>query len=237
MVLSQNISGTLYDDEAPVSGAKIMNVTSKSITSSNTSGNFEIYAHVNDTLIFSSLFHHTKQLIVKESHLNGAHVFEIKKALNELDEVQVQGATSSEGMDGKEATKTIKKQFKTDVDKNPHLYRRPNQNSGPIDILEIGRRVKKLFKRKTPKEQKTVETNLTSADLDTLFKRSDFFNDTFLLLDLSITRDNRHLFFAYCETKEISSNLLRPDNNIYLIDKFLEYSKEFREILKESQKQ
>ncbi|OBX26291.1 carboxypeptidase-like protein [Gelidibacter algens] len=236
-MLSQNISGTLYDDEAPITGAKIMNVTSKSITSTDANGNFDIYAKINDTLIFSSLFHHTKQLVVNESHLDGTQVFELKKILNELDEVDLQARIASKEMDEKETTKTIKQQFKTDVEKNPHLYRRPNANSGPIDILEIGRRIKKLFKRKTPKESEAVAFDITSEDLDTLFKKDKFFTDTFLVLDLNITKDYKHLFFAYCETKEISSRLLRPDNKIYLIDKFLEYSKDFRDILIESQKQ
>ncbi|MGV8814660.1 MAG: hypothetical protein ACOH2D_11190 [Gelidibacter sp.] len=234
-MLSQNISGTLYDAEAAISGVKIMNITSKSITSTDGSGNFKIYAKVKDTLIFSSLFHHTKQLVVTPSNLEGTQVFELKKIVNELDEIELHGPITPKEMDAKEATKRINKQFKTDVERNPHLYRRPNTNSGPIDFIEIGRRVVKLFERKTPKEQNLAETTITSDDLNTLFKTDKFFNDTFLVLDLNITKDNKHLFFAYCETKDIASSLLRPDNKIYLIDKFLDYSEEFREILKESQ--
>lgn len=236
-MLSQNITGTLYDAEAPIAGAKIMNVTSKSITSTDGSGTFKIYAQINDSLIFSSLFHRTKQLVVTESHLKETQVFELMKVVNELDEVQVQGAVTAKEMDEKEETKKVNKQFKTDVEKNPHLYRRPNTNSGPIDLLEIGRRVGKLFKRKTPKEQQTVETLLTAADFNKLFNSDKFFNDTFLVLDLSITKDYKHLFFGYCETKNISSSLLHNDNKIYLIDKFLDYSEEFRTLLNESQKQ
>lgn len=214
-----------------------MNITSKSITSTDGNGNFKIYAQINDTLIFSSLFHHTKQLVVTESHLMDTQVFELKKAVNELDEVEVQGAITSKKMEAEEETKRVNKQFKTDVERNPHLYRRPNRSSGPIDILEIGRRIKKLFKRKSSKEQIIVRTPIEVEDLDELFKTDKFFNDKFLVLNLNITKDYKHLFFAYCESKEMSPSLLRPENRIYLIDKFLEYSEEFQEILKESQKQ
>lgn len=234
-MLSQNITGTLYDAEVPIPGAKIMNITSKSISSTDGIGNFKIYAQINDTLIFSSLFHHTKQLVVTESHLKDTQVFELKKVVNKLDEVEVQGTITSKEMDEKEETQRVNKQFKTDVEKTPHLYRRPNTYSGPIDFIEIGRRVGKLFKKKSPKEGKTVETLLTAADIDKLFNSDKFFNDTFLVLDLSITKDYKHLFFGFCETKEISSFLLHADNKIYLIDKFLEYGEEFRGILKESQ--
>lgn len=235
MMLSQNISGTLYDAEAPISGAKIMNITSKSITSTDGSGNFKIYGKLKDTLIFTSLFHHTKKLVVTASHFKDMQVFELKKVMNELDEVAINGAVTPKEMNEERETKRVNKQFKTDVEKNPHLYRRPNTNSGPIDFIEIGRRVAKLFKRKTPKETEPIETSITSDDFETLFKSDHFFNDKFLVLDLNITKDYKHLFFGFCETKEISSFMLRPDNKIYLIDKFLEYSEEFRRILKESQ--
>lgn len=237
MMFSQNISGTLYDAEAPISGAKIMNITSKSLTSTDGNGNFEIYAQINDTLIFSSLFHHSQQLIVKASHFSDSEVFELKQLVNQLDEVEVQGSVNSKVTDGEKETKRINKQFKSDVERNPHLYKRPNTNSGPIDFLEIGRRVAKLFKRKTTKEHEPVETKITAADFDHLFKTDKFFNDKFLVLNLNITKDYKHLFFAYCETQGLTTSLLHPDNSIYLTDKFLDYSETFRDILKESRKQ
>ena len=236
-LFSQEISGTLYDAEAAISGAKIMNITSKSITSTDGDGNFKIYAKINDTLVFSSLFHRTKQLVVTPSQFESTQVFELKKIVNELDEIELQGLITPKEMDVKKETKRVNKQFKTDLERNPHLYRRPNANSGPIDFVEIGRRAIKLFKRKTPKEYKIAETNITSDDLDALFKSDKFFNDTFLVLDLNITKEFKYLFFAFCETKNMSSKLLHLDNKIYLIDDFLDYSKEFREILKESQNQ
>ena len=232
-MFSQNISGTLYDAESAISGAKIMNVTSKSITSTDGHGNFEIYAKVNDTLIFSSLFHHTKQLVVNRSHLEATQVFEMKKIVNELDEVELHGPITPKEIDAKEATKTLNKQLQNDIEKNSFKYKKPN--TGPLDIMAIGESIVKLFKRKTPREYQTADTLITSEDLNSLFKSDKFFNDTFLVLNLNITKDNKHLFFAYCETKDMSSALLLQENKIYLIDNFLEYSKEFREILKESQ--
>src|SRR5690606_24854900 len=109
-------------------------------------------------------------------------------------------------------------------------------NTGPLDIMSLGESVVKLFKRKTPRERQIVETYISSDDFDKLFKKDKFFNDKFLLLDLSITKDFKHLFFAYCETKNIPFSLLLPDNSIYLIDHLLRYSEEFKQILKESKK-
>lgn len=233
-MFSQNLSGVVYDAEAPVSGARIMNTTSKSITSTAMDGTFKIYAQVNDTLIFSSLFHHTKQVVINPAHLSETYVFELKKIVNELDEIELQGTTPHKSLDEVEATNTLNKQFKSDMEKHGYKYKKAN--TGALDLMAIGESIVKLFKRKTPREQQTVEATITSDDLDKLFKKDKFFNDKFLLLDLNITKDYKHLFFAYCETKNIPASLLRPDNSIYLIDHFLKYSEEFRAILAESQK-
>lgn len=232
---SQNLSGVVYDAEAPVSGARIMNITSKSITSTDANGNFKIYAQVNDTLIFSSLFHHTKQLVVNTLDLSETQVYELKKLVNELDEVELYGPTAHKPMDEEEATKALNEQLKKDLEKHSYKYKKPNTSG--IDFIAIGGAIVKLFKRKTPREHQPIETMITADDLDKLFKKDKFFNDTFLLLDLNITKDFKHLFFAYCETKDLPSSLLLPDNKIYLIDNFLDYSAEFRVILKESQRQ
>lgn len=233
-MFSQNLEGVVYDSEAPVSGARIMNTTSKSVTSTAADGTFKIYAQVNDTLIFSSLFHHTKQFVINASHFSEIQVFELKKIVNELDEVEIQGSITHKPTDGTEATNTLNKQLKNDFEKHGYKYKKAN--TGPLDIMAIGESVVKLFKRKTPSERQTVETYISSDDFDKLFKKDKFFNDKFLLLDLSITKDFKHLFFAYCETKNIPFSLLLPDNSIYLIDHLLRYSEEFKEILKESKK-
>lgn len=230
---SQQVSGIIYDDEAPVSGAKILNVSSKSITSSDLKGKFELYARLNDTLVFTSLFHETKKIVVSSVHFEDHFVFELKKYVNQLDEVALAGskATATE----EELTETIGKQFKTDVEKNPHLYRRPNQNTGPINIIEIGRRVVKLFKREHPKTEETLLMPITSDHLNALFKNDKIFNDTFLILNLNITKDYKQLFFAYCETKNLPASLLAENQKFYLMDELIILSSDFQKMLKESQ--
>ena len=233
-MVSQNISGIIYDTDAAVSGAKIMNVTAMAITSSDAEGQFKIFAQPNDTLILSSLFHHTKQVVVEASHLDVQQVFELNKIVNELDEVRIADSSAPKATTAQEAAQRIHQQFETDIEKNPHIYRRANANEGPIDILEIGRRIGKLFKKNTPQTTKQLESFTNAQDLEVLFQNSDFFNDTFLILNLNITKDYKHLFFAYCESQLVPKIVLHPENHIYLIDHLLEYSTSFREILKES---
>lgn len=234
LLFSQNLTGVVYDAEAALSGIQIMNITSKSLTTSDPNGNFKIYAKEGDTLIFSSLFHHTKQVIGKSSHFEATQVFELQKITNTLDEVALYGNAATKPTDAKEAEKTLNEQLKNDVKNQSHKYKPPN--TGGLDFIAIGEAIVKLFKRKKPQEPEETERHITSNDLMLLFKKDKFFNDTFLLLDLNITKDYKQLFFAYCETKTIPATLLHPDNQIYLIDRFLDYSVEFQEILKASQK-
>src|SRR5690606_37888381 len=129
---------------------------SKSVTSTAADGTFKIYAQVNDTLIFSSLFHHTKQFVINASHFSEIQVFELKKIVNELDEVEIQGSFTHKPTDGTEATNTLNKQLKNDFEKHGYKYKKAN--TGPLDIMAIGESVVKLFKRKTPRERQIVET-------------------------------------------------------------------------------
>lgn len=233
IAFSQQISGIVYDEESPVSGAKIMNVSSKSITSSDLTGKFELYARLNDTLVFTSLFHETKKIVLSSLHFEETVVFELKKSVNQLDEVALAGSKAR--ATDEELTKTIDTQFKTDIEKNPHLYRRPNRSTGPIDIMEIGRRVAKLFKKEHSKIEETFLTPITSENLNALFKTDKVFNDTFLILNLNITKEYKQLFFAYCETQHLPTTLLEENQKFYLMDELLILSNDFQKMLKESQ--
>lgn len=229
---AQTITGKLYDEESAISGAKIMNMSLKSITSSNAQGDFVIPAHLGDTLIFSSPFHHTQSIVVTENHFEELQVFELKKIVNELDQVDLSSRHKNLNIEKK--NKDVQNQFANDLKRNPHLYKRPKQNPGGIDIKEIVTRIYKLFKG-NKKSSPAEEFPVSSSDLNHLFNQDQVLNDKFLVLDLNITKDYKYLFFAFCETKQIPSNLLTTSNRIYLVDKLLEYSNEFREILSENQ--
>lgn len=59
-VISQNITGKIYDEESSVKGARIFNISKNTSTYTDDEGLFKIKASVNDTLVFSSYFHHKK---------------------------------------------------------------------------------------------------------------------------------------------------------------------------------
>ena len=56
-LLSQTITGKVYDAESTVDGAKIYNVTQNIMVYADEEGNFKIDANVNDQIAVSTLFH------------------------------------------------------------------------------------------------------------------------------------------------------------------------------------
>ncbi len=73
---AQTLKGKVYDAEATVKGIKVTNETQKRVTATDNEGNFTIEAKVSDTLLFESLFHHPKAVILTQTHFEDTTVFE-----------------------------------------------------------------------------------------------------------------------------------------------------------------
>jgi len=55
-----------------------------------------------------------------------------------------------------------------------------------------------------------------------------------LTQQLKIPKENHALFLEYCTTKNISSTLLKEENQFQLLDYLVKYSLEFRDFLDKS---
>ena len=85
----QNLSGKIIA-EGDVEGIHVLNKTSVKYTVSNASGNFNILAKVNDTLVLSALKYQLKEVVVTQDKLNQKSIqFYLTEKVNELDEVVV----------------------------------------------------------------------------------------------------------------------------------------------------
>jgi hypothetical protein len=230
-LLSQNISGKIYDEESTVKGAKIFNSTKNSLTYTDDKGNFELPASINDTLIFTSLFHKRKRLKLVENHFKDVLVIELKKVVNDLDEVLV--TKENKTFNEKRYTADFGLQLKNDMKNNPHLY--SPAPSGNIDVVKIIGLVSKLFKRKRNKETPIIR--ITYKQLDSLFSKSHFFNKSLLTNDLKIPKEFKYLFFEYCDAQQINRDLLKKENRFLLLDKLIKYSHGFLVILSENKKE
>ena len=230
LVASQNINGKIYDDEATVKGAKIKNVSKNISTYSNDDGDFKINAAINDSLQITSLFHDTKILKVTNDLFNETIVIELKKAVNNLDEVLLSSEKEKQ-FDKSKYKADLGEQIKNDMKNNLHLYA-PTAQSAGIDLIKVAQLIGKLFKKK--KEIPIVFLDYTQ--IDSLFNTANHphFNEKFLATELKIPMEYIPLFFDYCDAQNFEKSLLLDENEFLLLSKFITCGEGFLKILDEA---
>lgn len=227
---AQTISGYIYDAEATVKGARLVNTTKNTLNYSNDKGYFNIKADVNDTLVVFSYFHLEQTIVVTPEMFDQEVVIELKKVTNLLDEVEIANIPKKK-FDSLQLQTTTAKQgqiaFKERVFGSGENY------NPTLNVLGLIGAIGKLFKRKN----KTPEVRYVLAeDLEKLFKSSSFFTQRLLSNDLKIPKDYQYLFFEYCSAQTINYNLIAAKKEIELLDLLNAYSIEFLDLLKDYQK-
>ncbi len=228
---SQTLSAKVYDQTTTVKGAKVYNKSQNSITATNENGDFKIRAKINDTISIESLFHEPKTIILKDIHFGNDIVFEVKKIVNELDEVEIKERPKE--LEFKEETYNTELQnlIKEDMKRNPELYAPPGATYG-VDFFALIGMVVKLFKRKD-KYKAPVYKPVTYEQLDSLNRKSFFFNDRLFEENLKIPKDKKALFLEFCAAKQINSELLKEKNKMELLEELVVNSQLFLILLEE----
>ncbi len=232
-MVSQELVGKIYDEESTVKGATIYNISKAIIRHTNDKGDFKIEASVNDTIIFYSLFHKQQTLKLNKAHFSNTLVIELKKAVNDLDEVMITNNPKEKVFIAKQYKDNFGLQIENDMKERPYLYKPPP--SGNLDFVKIASLIGKLFKSK--KTKPTPIITMTYKELDSLFSNNSFFTNKLLTNELKIPKEYKSLFFDYCDAKGINQNLLLKDNQFLLLDKLVNYSQEFLVILSENKKE
>ncbi|GAA4960958.1 carboxypeptidase-like regulatory domain-containing protein [Algibacter aquimarinus] len=227
IILSQNISGKVYDAETNIKGAKINNKTKNIFTYTDETGNFNIPASINDSLVFTSLFHEEKTIEVSSKDFEITIVIELKKIINDLDEVLLTKTLENKEFSEEKYTQNLALQIQNDIKNRPYLYgATPNYG---LDFVQIFSGIAKLFKKK--KKKNIATKTITYKSLDSLFSKHKLFNKKLLVNDLEIPEINIPLFFEYCEVQNIDDKLLLDKNEFLLLDRVINYSKDFLVIL------
>ena len=230
---SQIINGKVYDNESTLKSIKVINVTQNMVTNTDDKGHFAIHATIHDSLAISSLFHHTKKIKITQEHFIGVIVFELKKKINELDEVLLSNQLKNKPFKPIEYNENLGFSIAEDMKKNPHLYEPRPTNQG-IDFIKLGRLIAKLFKSKKPKESPII--NASYKHYDSLFSKGLFFNEKLLSNDLNIPKSYRNLFFDYCDAKNLNEKLLSKENRFILLDSLVKFSNEFLKVIDDYEK-
>ncbi|AXT19337.1 hypothetical protein D7030_13025 [Flavobacteriaceae bacterium AU392] len=231
IILSQEISGKIYDDKAVVSGVKITNITQNKITYTDENGDFKIVGALNDSIHFYSLFHKEQIIKITKGHLKEVFVVELKKITNNLDEVLLNKVLEKEFNQENHST-NFDGQIQEDIKQRPYLYQPPP--SGNADILAIVGLVAKLFKSKKPKKEPLIPIGYEA--FKTLFATSDFFTESLLKHQLHISDENKYSFFGYCSERGIDSKLLSKNKRILLLEELVKSSNEFLIVMEKNKK-
>ena len=227
-LISQNITGKIYDAESTVKGAKILNKTKNITTHSDENGNFDITASPNDSLLITSLFHLEKHIKIDDFYLQNTIVVELTKQVNNLDEVLL--AEKRNELKTFEINSDLGAILAYDLKNNPETWYKDMPKSG-IDIIAVALLIGKLLKNK--KEKPQPKTTINFKTFDSLFSSSNKrFNKSLLINDLKIPEAHFGLFFDYCDAQSIDTNLLLEENDFMLLDQLLKCSNNFLEILK-----
>ena len=231
-LISQTISGRIYDQESSINGAKLININNNMISYSNDKGIFKIKASINDTILVSSLFHEKQRIFISKKHFDVINIVELKKRINELNEIILNKELYPKSFNEKTYSTSIKEQIKNDIKLNPYLYGvEPNGN---IDFVKIVTLIGKLIKKKKVKDIPKIFA--TYKALDSLFSNDTFFTDKLLTNDLKIQKKYRQLFFDFCDSKSIDEKLLEQENKFILLDTLYGCSRAFLTVLKENEK-
>ena len=181
---AQTINGKVYDAETTVKGALVVNMSQNIMTYTNDEGDFNIEAKLKDTLYISSLFHTKTFIEIKKEDFSHIVVIEVKKTINELDAILLRDARVRK-FDSIKMASQLKNQIKEDMESNPINYQAAP--SGNMNFIAIFSMISRLFKSKKTKETEIIP--ITYKDLDSLFKKDYFFNETLLTTDLNIPKE------------------------------------------------
>ncbi|WP_178988126.1 hypothetical protein [Winogradskyella schleiferi] len=224
---AQTLNGKVYDAKGTAKNIKVYNDTQKQLTVTNDEGDFSISATVNDTLLFQSIFYHPKAIVLKDFHFEGIAVFELKEILTELDEVEIKSDIEQPVFTEETYNAELKNFLKEDIKNNPHLYKHTSGNILALLSL-VGKLLKKKDKYRTP-----IYQPITYTQMDSLFEKSSFFNKQLITQNLKIPYDKKNLFYDFCEAKEISSELLKDENKMQLLEELVLNSQLFLILLEQ----
>jgi len=225
-LISQNLTGIVYDDDNTIKGAKVENINQKKLTYTNDRGEFEIIANFNDTLEISSYFHETQKIIIGKSNFNEKVVIELKPKLNELDEVRLREEREKK-FNATQTQASTGEQLANDIKNNPQLYN-TYLNYG-VDFVYLGKLIGKLLNKN--KYKAPAIKPITFHQLDSLFSRDKILNYSYISQNLEITEDQLGLFVDYCTAKNYNDELLKVENRLIFIDSIFKASREFNKLL------
>lgn len=197
----------------------VINFDTKKMTQTNTLGEFDIEAKVNDVLVFMSEdFADQKYTLTLKDFEKSAILIKLIEKPVPLDEVEIRqikaikiDATSYNGIKMAE----LERQQSNPVNKDIYTGEIPMG----MDFIQIGKMVGKLFKSKKPKEKKQEQTMGFKEYAKTNFNES-FFSKT-----LKLKPEETSRFLEFCQSDPKSKIAIESNDELTILE-FLLVKKE-----------
>ncbi|MCY4160267.1 MAG: carboxypeptidase-like regulatory domain-containing protein [Flavobacteriaceae bacterium] len=204
------IQGKLLYKNVNVVAANVINNTTRDATITNSEGEFQILASLNDVIIFSSVQYVIREVPISEEILQKKRlIVAVNEDIQELNEVVVTPDQTKAFID------LVEEQFKG-FDYTTDQYSRvrnelidENQLEHGLNFVNLAKFVSRIFSNQSESQRMSLKP---SQVLPTVFKTSFFEND------LKIPKDHVVGFLEYLDNNMKSQELFHQDRQFQLID-------------------
>lgn len=213
------IHGKVSYQDSYQKNVDVINFTTKKITNTNVSGEFDINAKVGDALILmSENFADQKYILTKEDFAKSSVLIQLIEKPIALDEVEIKLVKdlklATVSYNDIKMTKIEKEQARP---KNTDVYTGEMING--MDFVQIGKMIGKLFKSKKPK---TSTTEVTFAE----YSKANF-NQSFYTQTLKLKPEDTSRFIDYCQADSKSKTAMESNDELTILEFLMEKKTEF----------
>lgn len=189
----------------------VINFTTKKTTQTNTSGEFQIEAKINDVLVLmSENFADQKYKLTLEDFEKDILKINLTEKPIALEEVEIEHVEPIKRLTvSYEDIKTVQINKDAERPKNKDIYTGEIVNA--MDFIEIGKMIGKLFKNKKPKTK--IEPTVTFKE----YALTNF-NETFFITTLKLKPDETSRFLEYCQADPNSKLVIETNDELAILE-------------------
>lgn len=215
----RTVYGKVTNNENPITGTEVINLTTKSITHTDRNGLFSITANPKDILVFVSKNYETKKLYLAQSSTD-ATAFKVVLIQKEepLKEVVVTSQTKPK-FDSQKIADGKSFDDNQSSPKNRFIYDGTIENG--TDFVRIYKDIIKAFRKN--KEENNREKNVPFKTLILNNYDTDFFAKT-----LNLKQNEIIPFLAFCEADSKSKDITEESNTLAVMDFLMTKNTEFK---------
>ncbi|TDE00866.1 peptidase associated/transthyretin-like domain-containing protein [Flavobacterium hiemivividum] len=224
---SQTIKGKVVFNNYAIPSVEVINATTKTLTVSDSNGEFSINAKTSDILVFVSKEHQVKKITISPTlFTKNQLVVELILKAEELNEVLITNIPSIKlGTDLKWEQSKLQQYA---LEKKANTPKVLGVNMGGIDnginFMQIGGLLAKLFQKEKEPKKKIVPT-ISFKDFVKKNCNEDYFIKT-----LQLKPDQIELFLQFCEADPKSKIVVANNNTLSTMDFLFIKNEEFKKL-------